>query len=68
MAMTHIYYYCEKCKKVYKAKCTCFGELPQKCAKCGCENIKFRDIVRDGKPEPKLILGHGGSGSTKFGK
>ncbi len=68
MGMIGIKYYCEQCNKVHECKCESFGELPNKCKKCGNENIKFRDVISDGKPEEKLVLGHGGSGSTKFGK
>ena len=68
MGMTHISYYCKDCKKVYKVKCAGFDKLPQKCKKCGRENIMFRDIVKDNEPETKIVLGNGGSGSTKFGK
>ena len=59
--MTHIYYYCDSCKKLYKVKCTTFSELPSKCGKCGSDKIWFQDIVRDGKPEPEVVLGHGGA-------
>ena len=59
--MTHIYYYCDKCDKIYKIKCAGFDELPQKCQKCGSDKIWFQDIVRDDKPEPEIVLGRGGA-------
>lgn len=61
MAMTHIYYYCDKCNKRYKTKCAGFDDLPSVCQKCGSDKIWFGEIVRDGKPEPKIVLGNGGA-------
>lgn len=61
-------YYCGQCDKVHKCKCESFEELPNKCEKCDNEGIMFRDIIRNDEQEERLILGHGGSGSTKFGK
>ena len=61
MAMTHIYYYCDKCSKRYKVKCTGMDELPEKCKNCGSSKIWFQEIVRDSKPEPKVVLGRGGA-------
>lgn len=68
MGMTHISYYCKGCKEIHKVKCTGLNELPQKCKNCGCEDLMFREITKDNEPDVKLVLGHGGSGSTKFGK
>lgn len=63
MAMIGIKMYCEDCDKWHTIKATSCKEIPDNCPKCGSNNTWFGEVIRDGKPEKKIIPGDRRSGN-----
>ncbi len=53
---------CDNCEKVYDIEIVSLADLPQKCKKCGKEDVWYMDIKFSGEETSPPVLGGGGCG------